>query len=251
MMKDIKEFKGEGGTGQGIGTCNFTQRGLIARWVKQMAGGMLISGTFLFLAAGQINWIKGWIFLGLNMLTQLLSAVILIPSQPGMLAERSQVMEGTKSWDRLLAPAVALVGPLAILITAGLDARFGWSTGIGSSLWGTSFVLAFCCQIFVLWAMASNPFFVTTVRIQSDRGHEVVHHGPYKFVRHPGYLGAVLFGLICPLALGSWWAFIPSLLTNALILVRTYLEDQTLQAELPGYQEYALVVRYKLFPGIW
>lgn len=228
-----------------------SQHGIIALWAGQMVGGMVIFGTVLFLAAGRINWIEGWAYLGLNTLTQLLSAVILIPRQSEMLAERSQMRRGTKSWDRFLAPAVAMVGPLAIVLTAGLDARFGWSTGLGTGLWVTSYVLAFGCQMFVLWAMASNPFFATTVRIQSERGHEVVHQGPYRLVRHPGYSGAVSFGLVCPLMLGSWWAFVPSLLTNVLILLRTHLEDQTLRSELPGYQEYASVVRYRLFRGIW
>ena len=251
MANDPNRSGGVGRTRQDAVTCAIAQRRPIARWIGQMSVGLLLYGSILFLAAGRITWIKGWAYLGLNALTQLLSAVILIPRQPEMLAERSRVRQGTKSWDRSLAPAVAIVGPLAILVTAGLDARFRWSTGIGTGLWATSYVLAFGCQIFVLWAMASNPFFATTVRIQSERGHEVVHHGPYRLVRHPGYLGAVLFGLVCPLALGSWWAFIPSLLTNALILVRTYLEDQTLRAELPGYREYASIVHYKLFPGIW
>jgi protein-S-isoprenylcysteine O-methyltransferase Ste14 len=153
---------------------------------------------FAFLAAGRISWVEGWAYLGLNTLTQLLSAAILIRHQPEMLAERSQVRQGTKSWDRLLAPAVAMLGPLAVLVTAGLDARFGWSTGIGAGLWATSYALAFGCQMFVLWAMASNPFFATTVRIQSEREHKVIRRGPYALVRHPGYLGAVLFGLVCP-----------------------------------------------------
>lgn len=251
MANDPNGSGGVSRTGQGAGYCALAQRHPIARWAGQMVVGLLLYGSILFLAAGRINWIEGWAYLGLNALTQLLSAAILIPRQPEMLAERSRVRQGTKSWDRLLAPAVAIAGPLAILVTAGLDVRFGWSTGIGTGPWAASYVLAFGFQMFVLWAMASNPFFATTVRIQPERGHEVVRRGPYGFVRHPGYLGAVSFGLVCPLALGSWWAFVPSLLTNALILVRTYLEDRTLQAELPGYRAYASIVRCRLFPGIW
>lgn len=86
----------------------------------------------------------------------------------------------------------------------------------------------------MLWAIASNPFFATTVRIQSERGHNGLRRGPYRLVQHPGNLGAVLFGLVCPLVLRSWWAFIPPLLTNVLILIRTHLEDQVLQLALPG-----------------
>jgi protein-S-isoprenylcysteine O-methyltransferase Ste14 len=225
--------------------------GSIAQWGGQIAASMLIFGAVLFISAGRLNWLEGWAYLLLNAVTQTLSAMILIRRQPEMLAERSKVRPDTKSWDRFLAPAVALVGPFTILVTAGLDARFGLSAGISLVLWATSLTLAFVFQLFVIWAMASNPFFVTTVRIQSERDHEVVRCGPYQIVRHPGYLGALLFGMVCPLVLGSWYAYIPSMLTNALIILRTWLEDSTLQTELPGYRNYASAVRYRLFPGIW
>ncbi len=105
--------------------------------------------------------------------------------------------------------------------------------------------------MFVLWAMASNPFFATTVRIQEERGHAVVNQGPYQFVRHPGYFGSVIYTLTSPLVLNSFWAFIPATLTVILLIIRTGLEDRTLQGELPGYSAYATTTRYRLFPGIW
>ena len=108
-----------------------------------------------------------------------------------------------------------------------------------------------CRRTFVLWAMASNPFFATTVRIQDDRGHRVVSSGPYRLVRHPGYFGSLIYNLVIPLVLGSLWTFLPALLTIALLVLRTRLEDRTLQAELPGYPEYAAVVRHQLIPGVW
>ena len=99
--------------------------------------------------------------------------------------------------------------------------------------------------------MASNPFFATTVRIQNDRGHNVVSAGPYRFVRHPGYLGSIIYNLMMPLALNSLWTFLPAMLTIILLIVRTRLEDRALQAELPGYREYTANVRFRLFPGVW
>jgi protein-S-isoprenylcysteine O-methyltransferase Ste14 len=99
--------------------------------------------------------------------------------------------------------------------------------------------------------MSSNPYFSTTVRIQAERNHAVTNSGPYSLVRHPGYLGAILFDFVAPLALASWWAYLPALLTSVLIIVRTKLEDSTLQRELPGYVEYSASVRYRLFPGVW
>lgn len=223
----------------------------IMRWAMQMTSGLVLYGVILFLAAGRLNWMAGWAYLGLNALTQILTTIVLVPRQPGMLVERPKIRQGTKQWDRFLAPAVALIGPFAIMITAGLDARFAWSPQVQNGLWLAGLIMAFCCQMFVLWAMSSNPFFSTTVRIQAERSHGVTNSGPYMLVRHPGYLDAFLFGLVAPIALTSWWAYIPALLTNLLIILRTKLEDSTLQKDLPGYAEYSASVRYRLFPEIW
>jgi protein-S-isoprenylcysteine O-methyltransferase Ste14 len=223
----------------------------VVRWVVQMSTAWIVFGAILFLAAGKLSWLAGWAYLGLNALTQILSSFVLIPRRPDMLAERSQIREGTKGWDRFFAPAIVIAGTLAVLITAGLDERFGWSAPIGEDLRIGGLILAFCSQMFVLWAMASNPFFSTTVRIQDDRGQSVASSGPYRFVRHPGYLGSIIFNLVIPLVLVSTWTFIPALLTIALIIVRTSFEDRTLKAELPGYQEYSKIVKQRLFPGLW
>ncbi len=138
-----------------------------------------------------------------------------------------------------------------MLTTAALDTRLEWSRPVSIGLWVFGVVLAFASQMFVLWGMASNPFFATTVRIQADRGHTVTTGGPYQYVRHPGYAGSLVYTLSVPLVLCSWWTFIPGLLSIALTIIRTKLEDQTLQTELPGYREYAGKVRYRLIPGVW
>jgi protein-S-isoprenylcysteine O-methyltransferase Ste14 len=216
-----------------------------------MTIGTVIYGAILFVFAGRLNWVEGWVYLGLNTLTQLISAIVLASKNPDLLTERSSVGKGTKPWDQYLSLAVAVLAPLAIMITGGLYARFHSISVYGSVLWRFGIVLAFLCQMFVLWAMASNPFFALTVRIQDERGHSVVHSGPYRFVRHPGYLGSILFSLLCPLVLGSSWVVVPALLSCILIIIRTSLEDATLQAELPGYREYEAKVRWRLFPGIW
>lgn len=223
----------------------------ILRWARQMTVMLVIFGAILFLTAGRLNWAAGWVYLGMNALTQLLSAIVLIPRQAGMLSERSKVREGTKAWDRILAPAIVIVGTLALLITAGLDARFGWSAPVNAGWWALGIAAAFASQMFVLWAMASNPFFAATVRIQDDRGQSVTSSGPYHLVRHPGYAGSLIYNLAAPLVLGSWWAFLPALFTILLLFIRTGLEDRTLQAELPGYKAYTTRVRYRLIPGVW
>jgi protein-S-isoprenylcysteine O-methyltransferase Ste14 len=103
----------------------------------------------------------------------------------------------------------------------------------------------------VSWAMASNRFFSGMLRIQTDGGHTVETKGPYQFVRHPGYTGMTTFTLATPVLLGSWWALIPALVNLGLFVLRTALEDRTLQSELPGYEEYARQVRYRLLPKVW
>jgi len=99
--------------------------------------------------------------------------------------------------------------------------------------------------------MLANRFFSGVVRIQNERGHSVVSDGPYRWVRHPGYAGGFIGDLALPLLLGSAWAFIPAALTAGAVVLRTALEDRTLQAELPGYREYAQRTRFRLLPGVW
>lgn len=225
------------------------RRGVL-RWARQMIVMLIVFDALLFLLAGRLDWMNGWAYLGINFLTQLLTAVVLIPRRPDMLAERSKVREGTKNWDRILAPLIVIAGSLTIITVAGLDARFGWSR-VSSGWFWLGLAAAFAAQMFVLWSMAANDFFSGTVRIQDDRGQIVVSSGPYGLVRHPGYAGALAFNLFVPLVLGSWWTYLPALLTIALIIARTALEDKTLQAELPGYREYAARVKHRLVPGGW
>jgi protein-S-isoprenylcysteine O-methyltransferase Ste14 len=101
------------------------------------------------------------------------------------------------------------------------------------------------------WAMMSNSYFSTTVRIQDDRGHQTVTSGPYQYVRHPGYVGAIVLSIGTPLLLRSWWVLSPGVVTAIMFIPRTAMEDRTLQQELGGYAEYAERVRYRLLPGVW
>jgi protein-S-isoprenylcysteine O-methyltransferase Ste14 len=111
--------------------------------------------------------------------------------------------------------------------------------------------VALISALFITWAMRSNPFFSSTVRIQQERGHQVVSAGPYRWMRHPGYVGVVFHYLAMPLVFGSLWAYLPVALLFVITVIRTALEDRTLQSELPGYREYAQSVRYRLLPGVW
>ena len=140
---------------------------------------------------------------------------------------------------------------LLLPAVAGLDVgRFRWSS-LELPYAVVGLVSLVVSSVLTTWAMIENPYFEPTVRIQDDRGHHVVTTGPYALIRHPGYLSGILWVASIPPILGSLYAFLPVLLYTVLMCLRTYLEDRTLQEELPGYATYAERVRYRLFPGIW
>ena len=160
-------------------------------------------------------------------------------------------MQSAKAWDKVLAPLMALSLVFPMVIVAGLDHRFGWSPVFPLWLIVLGFILISLGYAFAMWAFVENRFFSSTARIQTDRGHVVCDSGPYRIVRHPGYAGNIppLLGIV--LALSSVWTLIPAVVALIIAVIRTALEDQTLQEELPGYRNYAQRVRYRLFPGIW
>jgi protein-S-isoprenylcysteine O-methyltransferase Ste14 len=172
---------------------------------------------------------------------------------PGLTAERqnTEKMQSAKAWDKVLAPLMAVSLSFPLVIVAGLDHRFGWSPLFPMWLNILGLVLVALGYTFATWALIENRFFSTTVRIQTDRGHVVCDSGPYRIVRHPGYAGNILPLLGIVLALGSVWTLIPAVVALIIAVIRTALEDRTLQAELPGYREYARRVRYRLIPGIY
>jgi protein-S-isoprenylcysteine O-methyltransferase Ste14 len=174
-------------------------------------------------------------------------------SKPGsveLVKERSQIKENAKGWDKVIGLLFGLFGP-GMLLVAGFDERWSWSLRLAVAVQVAAFVVVALGDVLFAWAMASNQFFSSVVRIQQDRGHTVQTGGPYRFVRHPGYLGTIVSALATPLALGSLWAFIPAGLLTALFVVRTALEDGTLRDELAGYEAYAQRTRYRLVPGVW
>jgi protein-S-isoprenylcysteine O-methyltransferase Ste14 len=205
----------------------------------------------LFLLAGRWDWVQGWVFIGLILMGQTSCALFLRRKSPELLRRRARIGEGTKPWDKVwLAGFMVLY--LAIPCVAALDAgRYGWSR-MSPALWPVGAGLYIVFLAFVTWAMAENPFFEKTVRIQHDRNHRVVDTGPYRFLRHPGYTGVILsYILPPPLLLGSWWALVPAGVTTGWFVLRTALEDRTLRKELDGYEEYANRVRYRLIPFVW
>jgi protein-S-isoprenylcysteine O-methyltransferase Ste14 len=222
----------------------------IISWIRGVVIGMVGFAAVLLLSAGKWDWLWGWIYIGLLTCAMAAHVVVLVPINPALLADRAGGMRqpGAKRWDIWLATVASLFG-FCIMIVAGLDERWGW-TGTIHIGWHISGILFFVIWwVFFLWAMASNPFFSESVRIQEN--HQVAQRGPYRLVRHPGYFGNLIGCLGQPLLFGSWWAFIPSFLAIIAFAIRTALEDKTLQKELNGYTEYAKQVRFRLIPGIW
>ncbi len=207
----------------------------------------------LFLAAGSFRWWEAWAYAGMSFLVLVSSRLVLILKNPDLALERAQAqnMDNVKDWDRVLMPLTALVGPLVSWIIAGLDQRFGWSPDLPDAVQIIALIVIFLGSQLGSWAMLTNQFFSSHVRIQTDRGHTVIKDGPYRIVRHPGYAGSLLAWLAAPLFFSSWWVIVPTILVIIANIIRTAKEDQTLREELPGYAEYALEVKYRLVPGIW
>lgn len=228
-------------------------RRLMVVVAARAVGMMVLIGAMLFLAAGTLAWPMGWAYLGVFVAGMVLFAVVVVPANPAMVAERMSAAKQreAKGWDRWFAVAVAVVLPPLMWLIAGLDHRFGWSPPPSTVLTSTALVAVALGIALVGWAMASNPFFSSVVRIQSDRGHVAVTGGPYAVVRHPGYVGSIVMHLAAPVALGSRPALGIALVIALLFVARTALEDRTLQRELPGYAAYAARVRWRLLPGVW
>jgi len=213
---------------------------------------LIIQMIIFFLSAGHIDMLRPWIFFGASFVHYSVSIVVQYKLNPELLVQRLKIKRGgSKLWDEILMRVSNLTVLIAVPAIAGLDiGRFHWS-GLDVQFIVLGFVLLVLSTILLNWAMAVNPHFEPTVRIQKDRSHKVISCGPYKIVRHPGYLAGILFALSIPLIIGSTLTLIPSGVYSLLMIIRTSLEDRTLQKELDGYQEYAKQVRSRLFPGIW
>jgi protein-S-isoprenylcysteine O-methyltransferase Ste14 len=209
---------------------------------------LLVFIAIFFITAGTFEWFWGWMLATIMLAGTVIGVLVL---DPALIEERTGVKKGYQRRDYPLAFIVGRLGPLAVLVVAGLDYRFGW-TGLLPDIYAIlGLVFVITGYAFDLWAMHENKFFSGVVRIQEERGHHVISTGPYRLVRHPGYSGIIIFMLAMPFALMSYWALVPAVATVIVAVVRTALEDATLKRELKGYTEYAQRVRYRLLPGVW
>lgn len=204
------------------------------------------------LISRQWGWWEAWAYAIISILGFALSRILAARRHPDLLAERARFMqhENAKPWDKRLAPLLGIGSGLALLIT-GLDALYDWSPTFSLPAKILSLIIILAGYTLASYALITNRFFSGMVRIQTDRGHQVVSSGPYHWMRHPGYAGALLSYMATPVLLDSQWAFLPTVFTIIILVIRTAMEDRVLQNELEGYREYAGRVRYRLFPGIW
>ena len=212
---------------------------------------LVIQMVVFFISVGHIDGPRPWIFFGASFLHYSVSTAVQYKLNPELLVQRLKIRrKGSKLWDEILMRASNLTVLIAVPAVAGLDIGRFQSPSLDVPFAVAGFVLFITSTILLNWAMAVNPHFEQTVRIQKDRDHKVITCGPYKMVRHPGYLAGILFTLSIPLIIGSVFTLIPSGIYSLLMITRTSLEDRVLHKELEGYSEYAKRVRYRLFPGI-
>jgi len=205
----------------------------------------------LFLGAGRLDWLRGWICVALWVISLTAVGILTQRYNPQLMKERAKWRrKDTQGFDKIFLlvclPIVQIQPALA-----GMDAvRFHWSS-LPFAFVYVGAVLYCVAMALIAWVLCTNPYAETSVRIQHDRGHTVVTTGPYRIVRHPMYVGTSLMYLATPLVLGSLWALAVGGILTLLFIVRTVLEDRTLRRELPGYEEYTAQTRYRLLPGIW
>jgi protein-S-isoprenylcysteine O-methyltransferase Ste14 len=226
-------------------------RDLLTRGVIRVILFIAATSSVMFLAYGSVLWAEAWVLVGLGLIYFLGIFLWGVKHNPGVLNERAKGLDHlSESWDKVII-SFHSVAYLCMYALAGLDAgRFGWS-GISPTTRWAAFLFVLPGYILPMWAVSSNPFASGVVHIQEERGHHAVSKGPYRYVRHPMYLGILFYGSAIPIFLGSWWALIPGGAMIVVFIIRTALEDRMLQEKLPGYKEYASEVRYKLVPGVW
>lgn len=222
--------------------------------LKTLAGflaALALTALLLFGGAGRLDWGLGWLFVAAWLIPKLAFLIVWRWRDPDLLVERATQHPNAQPYDRVILP-VYFVLAFGTFLAAGLDSgRFGWSAEVPAPLVAAAFVVYLLGNGLAGWAMASNPYHSAESRLQAERGQTVVDRGPYQIVRHPSYLAAVVLWSATGPMLGSWWAVIPGLLTALMMVIRTIYEDRMLQAELPGYADYARQVRYRLIPGLW
>ena len=225
---------------------------LSPRVIVQMLFFIVVVPFLPLLISWRWDWWEAWVAVLVSILGFGISRALAARRNPDLIAERARFLqhEDAQSWDKILAPLVGLGGGLIPLV-AGLDALFGWPPSFSLPVKILALVIFLAGYIVGAYALIENRFFSGMVRLQVERDQQVVSTGPYSWVRHPGYAGALWSYLALPLFLDSGWALLPAVFLAIVVVIRTSLEDRFLLDELKGYRDYARRVRYRLLPGVW
>lgn len=215
---------------------------------------MTLFTVMLMWPAGTLYWWEAWVTVGLWTIYGVVLTCYLLRHDPALLIERLKLVplhKEQKAWDKVIMLLFFIAG-LGLYIVPGFDVvRYEWSESL--PLWMKILAMFIHIPCFVLlgWVMRENTYLAQVVKIDKARGHHVITTGPYALVRHPMYTIVIILLFAVPVALGSRFALFLAVFLTVLLIVRTYLEDRTLHAELQGYPEYAKQTRYKLIPGLW
>ena len=221
----------------------------MARVLIRTVAFLVITGALLFGSAGRLDWLMGWAYMAILTTS---SITILLLGNCDMLHVRAGKEKGTEKWDPIIAGLAFLLFWPGANVVAALDyGRFHWSPAIPLPVQLIALIPFTLGLAFASWAMVVNKFFTKCVAIQTEREHVVITTGPYAYVRHPGYAGTLLAFIALPVALGSLWSLLPAAVGLSLWVLRTFLEDRTLQKGLEGYNDYAQKVPWRLIPHIW
>ena len=224
---------------------------MIAKLVFQTFVWFGIMGALLFVSAGTLQWTGAWVYMVVMVGLSLTMGVALARRDPGLMNERLRppIQKNQTAADKILL-SILLLGIFGWLALMGFDVRFAWSpVSIGVQVIGALILLVgtWICYL----TMLENSFAAPVVKIQDERGQKVNTTGPYSYVRHPMYAGAILYFAGTALLLGSWLGLVLVSVFIVLLAIRTFIEEKTLRTGLRGYDDYAANVRYRLIPMVW
>jgi len=223
-----------------------TPRSLVTRLILRTLSFNIFLAAFLFIPAGSLRYWQGWTLMALLLLPMPFTSVYFLKRDPQLVERRLRTEEKISEHKTIIRWAKFVM--FASLLIPGLDHRLGWSR---VPLWLTilSQVIFFVGSLITLWVMKENSFASRTIQV--EEGHRVISTGPYRFVRHPMYFGALLMVVFTPLALGSWWALPGFLFVIPFFVLRLLHEEEMLRRDLPGYSDYCLRTRSRLVPLLW
>jgi protein-S-isoprenylcysteine O-methyltransferase Ste14 len=224
---------------------------MMAKWAFQSMVWIVGMGALLFVPAGTWRWPAAWVYLATMILIGLVSGLWLAKTDPELFAERMRLTarDEQPAADKLFVPVLGAF-LLGWFVLNGIDHRLH-GCDFTRALQALGLAMLLASTVFIMWVLHENSFAAPLVKVQSERGHHVISSGPYAWVRHPMYSGAIVFFIGIPLLLGSLWGLIAAPLLALLFAVRAIIEERTLRDGLAGYIDYTSQVRYRLLPGIW